>query len=125
MNITGLQTFLGFILISALLYSHQETCTFWAFVFNFFQIFFDMHKMHLLITYIIVQIGTSDEIVFYYVAIIKSMIADPDRATNSINIYQIPVLYDQMIASLKRFDFVNFDFIKQVHTLWEFNGYHK
>jgi len=42
------------------------------------------------------------------------MIGSPGKATKAVDINRIPVLYDRIIASLKRFDLVNFDFIKQV-----------
>jgi len=52
-----------------------------------------------------------------YVAIVKSMTGSPDKVTSSIDINRIPVLYDRIVASLKRYDFANFDFLKQVWQL--------
>ena len=48
------------------------------------------------------------------VAIVNGMIGSAGKATKAVDINRIPILYDRIIASLKRFDFVNFDFIKQV-----------
>ena len=50
----------------------------------------------------------------YVIAIVKGMTGSPDKVTNAVDINRIPTLYDRIIASLKRCDFANFDFIKQV-----------
>ena len=50
----------------------------------------------------------------FYAAIIKSLIGAPDSVTDAITIGRISVLYNDLLSTLKTFDFLTLDFILQV-----------
>ena len=47
-------------------------------------------------------------------AIVKGLAGTSDSVTNSVEIKRIPVLYENLVASVRTFNFVNFDFVKRV-----------
>ena len=50
----------------------------------------------------------------FYAAIVKSLIGAPDSVTDAITISRISVLYNDLLSTLKTFDFLTLDFILQV-----------
>ena len=50
----------------------------------------------------------------FYAAIIKSLIGAPDSVTDAITIGRISVLYNDLLSTLKTFDFLTLNFILQV-----------
>ena len=48
------------------------------------------------------------------VAIVESLVGSVDRATDSVNVNRISVLYTRLVESLQTLDVVNFDFATQV-----------
>ena len=46
--------------------------------------------------------------------IVKGLAGTSDSVTNSVEIKRIPVLYENLVASVKTFNFVNFNFFKTV-----------
>ena len=47
-------------------------------------------------------------------AIVKGLAGTSDSVTNSVEIKRIPVLYENLVASVKTFNFVNLNFVKRV-----------
>ena len=52
--------------------------------------------------------------VYWVSAIVKGLAGTSDSVTNSVEIRRIPVLYENLVASVKTFNFVNFNFFKTV-----------
>lgn len=53
--------------------------------------------------------------IFYLLAIVRSLIGSPNSVTDSVTISRISVLYDDLINTLKTFNFLNLSFILKVH----------
>ena len=54
----------------------------------------------------------------FTVAIIRSLIGSPDSVTDAATISRIPDLYDDLVQTLKTFDFLQFSFVLKVLILY-------
>ena len=52
----------------------------------------------------------------YYVAIVKSLIGSPDSVTNAVNISRIPILYNDLVTTIKALEFLDLGLLFKVHT---------
>ena len=68
------------------------------------------NNLYILATYVHVR----SKYRFWFSAIVKGLIGTSDSATDSINIKRFPVLFEDLVASIQKLDFLEFNFVSKV-----------